>query len=238
MILKKRPIIIILWHLNVICYGGFPTNICWRYHCSKVKKCGSIGSRRLEKPYFLLSYTSHISDSCYLIHWGHRSVPHPNPEECVQFWGCNVLIQTCSECLHHYTTANKAHTAWIIFYEGIKLQKLCLFNIYSNIYKMECIKSKNNNTFILRMHANSALSSIQSPLGRRWENRWEVSWLAARTCWESLWLSSRNIFSLGPGFLLEESQAQVLRLVQHLQHVKLCSDNNSDLAAIRKIYSD
>jgi hypothetical protein len=53
------------------------------------------------------------------------------------------------------------------FYEGIKLQKLCLFNIYSNIYKMECIKSKNNNTFMLRMHANSALSSIQSPLGRR-----------------------------------------------------------------------
>ena len=30
---------------------------------------------------------------------------------------------------------------------------------------MECIKNKNNNTFILQMHVNSALASIQIPPG-------------------------------------------------------------------------
>lgn len=110
-------------------------------------------------------------------------------------WGmCPILRLQCSHpdlqwmppSLHHLQQSSYCMD-FFFFYEGIKLQKLCLFNIYSNIYKMVHVKSKNNNTFILRMHANSALSSIQSPLGRRWENRWEVSWLASRPCWESLW---------------------------------------------------
>lgn len=36
---------------------------------------------------------------------------------------------------------------------------------YLNIHRMECIKTKNNNTFIFQMHVNSALASIQIPPG-------------------------------------------------------------------------
>ena len=54
---------------------------------------------------------------------------------------------------------------FFFFNDGIKLWKIYSFNIYLNIRRMECIKNKNNNTFILQMHVNSALASIQIPPG-------------------------------------------------------------------------